>query len=1390
MRISPTRSCPALHVESIFFGSLSVQKKLHRRTCDARRLGLYAFWWLLFAASMGYSQQFTVNIRQFETTDGLLHRQVNAIVEDERGFIWLGLQNGVQRFDGRDFKTWSPQNGYSELFDITSLRMDSDGWLWIWNNTLKKFVFLNSNTDEVVSQETRFGKDFPIDIPRSLWINYLHLQRKSTDAKGRLIFLETNPDHLILYDPREGFSEVQLATTPEDTLEGIVAISDQDHVWIIGYAESRFALCVDLQGKTIARHDFPGLKRLFFVGQTQQRISLLGASPSGRELIELDLNHPEQRLRIPDPGGNFFFLDSLRWNLTSEGWEVYSADRPGELLFVINKGDWKQSLFASEGTMMQDSHGRIWFVNAWGLSRFEVRENHFRNFPFQRENGATFNPATRGLLLSGGNLIAVLEEEGVAQVALDNAHAWTMLAEKSQSAIDRGYFDGGPMIQLKEGGLLVGGASLRRLRNDETEQVNLHPLTDGGSNWALYEDNRQNIWFGKSKQLAKCPPQGGTEVFDLPPTDEPNQWIYQIYPIDGRHLWICTTGGLYLFDTQNQKVISSWGKGSEWKNYLPAKTFFCMYQDENSIYWLGTDEGLLRWDPKTNASRMFTTLDGLSSDLIYAIFGDEFNQIWMSSEHGLMRMDKTSHQVRVYLEKDGILYPEFNRISAYQSPDGTIAFGGIKGVTVFHPRDFVEETDRTFALQITDFEYFDGAQKKLLNGTNGLRSSKQITLQPDDGYFRLRFVLPNPDQDNEIRYAWRLSGQGQDWVMQKENFIQLAGLPYGEHTLQLKALENHGKWTETVEIAISVLRPFYLRSWFLVLMACIALIGIVAIFRRRSYVLRKRQIELEMEVAKSTEKIVKDKVIIEQQAEDLKSLDKAKSMFFANVSHEFRTPITLIQGPIGSLLKWPHLPEEQRNLLLLAQQNTQSLLKLVGAVLDLSKLESGKMEIFEQPVLLFTLTRRITATFESLMAQSKLTYIFEYEAEESLQLLLDAGKLETILKNLISNAAKFTPPGGQVKVKVEDLQNQICIQVQDSGRGIHPDDLPFVFDRFYQSRLRDAVVEGGTGIGLALCREFARLMGGEVAANSILGKGSTFTLRIPRKEVLGLPEPMQEDSPSEFVGNDPSNLPLLQQQDFSKGKDTRKTLMIVEDNTSLREYLQLLLTKEYNLYLVENGKKALGQLTTLSDSELPDLILSDIMMPEMDGYQLLEKLKSDEKFWRVPVIMLTARADIQDKLRALRIGVDDYLLKPFDEEELLARISNLLRNAANRLTEVEMPQEEVLTPVMGEVDQRWLEKLEATVLTHLHEPSLSVAGLADEFAMSESTFLRQVKRLTGLTPSAYLNEHKLNRARHLLETGAFSSIGDIAFEVGFEDAKSFARSFKARFGKSPSSYQR
>ena len=575
------------------------------------------------------------------------------------------------------------------------------------------------------------------------------------------------------------------------------------------------------------------------------------------------------------------------------------------------------------------------------------------------------------------------------------------------------------------------------------------------------------------------------------------------------------------------------------------------------------------------------------------------------------------------------------------------------------------------------------------------------------------------------------------------------------------------------------------------LIIILILVTIIAFILKRNVKLKQQKNHaLQVEIETQTQELVnRNRELLE--IKNAQELQQAKSVFFANVSHEFRTPLTIILGTLDSLITSGKIPIEVHPKLERAKRNGSELLKLITELLDITKLDSGKPELSHLKTNLYPELRKILANFETLASSKRIEVNLHFSADQGLCIYTDQIKLFKIVNNLIGNAIKFTPSYGKVNVAVDYLNDELSIRVDDNGIGIPKDHLELIFERYYQigqetgkQAGRELVYQCGSGIGLSLCQQYVELLGGEIWAESpgSLGMGSSFEFRIPVRKCAS---DLLHDNPDENRGlGSPQETSLSALHSASRMKPR---VLVVEDHEDLREFLTETLQEKYSILATANGVEALKWLN--EQNELPDLIISDIMMPEMNGFELLKRLKDSDRFRSIPVIMLTARAELRDRLNALRIGVDDYILKPFEKHVLQIRIDNLLGNFEERREMVEnklQSNEHLSSPSLSHNEYQWLLNLELEAQKLITDFNYTAEDLAHALHMSRAKFFKEVKKLTGLTVNQYIKEIRLQTARRLLEEKSVTSVKELSYTVGFKHINYFSKSYEERFGQRPS----
>ena len=1361
------------------------------------------------------SSRYLSSIKHFSIEQGMYNRHVYCFKEDSKGFMWIGTKNGLHRFDGYEFKIFTKEKNGLSSNNVRAITEDAQGKLWVFQNEGPGLKSIRPNTIDIIDLESYqirslqeyFGSNIPFHIDEIY----------QAFIKDQTILFGTKNGALYQYKEKQ-FSKVYQLAQQDHTIEELI-FSPNNTLWI--KSSENVVREISYEGKVLNAFNLPSYANTLLHADTSGQL-IIQNSTRGRIFTSLlayvkpDGTRkpiPLQKLKLPIKT-NDIFLGEIDYDAERD---IFWCAGSGKL-FTFNTSSGLLDDFSDEviddnnalgyaAPFFFDKKNNAWIGSANGFIMITMQENKFTRYLYNQKGINDQLYSTRSIISDDAGHIIVNSYGGMRLVNIESGVSIPFSFEHRPA--DFLLVNQLSTLKNKKGHWIFGSGEGKLISLSPQKETWFDIKTkfpnEGEAIWSLYEDNLNRIWMGTDKGMYYLD-STYTIIDRIPLQDQFHQLgksqILHFYEETEKLVWICTSTGLYQWNPM-EGIKAHYSTSGIDSLYLPYDAICHMHKDEQGIYWLASrGGGLIEWDKETGTHSQYTVADGLSHNVLYAVYEDEEEGLWLPSDYGLMRFDKEFHAVNLYLPRDGMTHEEFNTLSHFKETDGRMYFGGLNGINAFYPSDlYSKKGSNKLKLHIIDFLQQDGKSGKFVNNTEHLIQSAAIELPPSDKSFILKVALLDYVEPNEHIYAYKIEGLDKDWTFQKRNDIRINGLPYGDYTLKIKAQGSNGQWVnEVLNIPVHVIKPVFMRSWFLISAVIIVGLFIFSYLKWRTYTLRRERTALEEEVNRRTETIRK-------QAEELKKLDSQKSRFFTNVSHELRTPLTLILGPLGGLLKREYLKDEDLVTLLLMQKNANQLLKQVNEILDLSKLESDKMGILESTIELNSFVNRITSSYESYAHQQGLTVRLIYQGEKPDFIITDEEKVEQILNNLISNAIKFTPKGGLIDIRVYSWNKTIQIKVKDTGKGIHPDDLPRIFDRYFQSNTDDTPIQGGTGIGLALAKELTKLIDGTLSAESTLGQGSIFTLEFPKKtpqtikstSLDGLEAGASPDSDQGAVPHETANTLM-----------PGSTIMIVEDNPDMCTYIESVLSPQYQIITAENGAEALQLLKDRTNSDnallLPDLILSDVMMPVMDGFTLMKQIKAEATWRSIPMVMLTAKGDHGAKLQALRFGVDDYLLKPFNEEELLARIHNLLTNYQNRKkwseqehreTNAKLGEENNAAPIMNlestqplisAEDQKWLKRLEEISIKHIGDYNFGIERLSDQIALSPRQLFRKVRQLTGMTPKKYIQELRFQKARQLLENKTYSSVKAVVHAIGMKDVKYFSQKFKERFGKLPSSY--
>jgi signal transduction histidine kinase/ligand-binding sensor domain-containing protein/DNA-binding response OmpR family regulator len=1353
---------------------------------------------------------------------GLSQNLISAIVQDDQGFLWVGTKDGLNRFDGYHFKVFknapSDSNTISDNY-IKSLYIDSCKRLWIgtsnglnlYNPEQESFYLVLPQHNSALKSASSAAKkneinDIIQDGNGTFWV--------STNGSG-LYKMKVSPDLVrptVLefqnFGKKEGLLNDAVKYIIEDGAGGLWINMPKDIQRLLYHPESETYELIDVPFSTFDTHwqeKVKGLRHFIDVSWREER-RMLGmvkgkngnvwiASPPGMvmwdaqqgdfsyyPLEEILADYPifvnslAEGLGIIDQNGQLWF-GSYNSLVAFKPYEAYNEDSTYtlELALHTKMDELPEGFYPAVTSMYEDRSGNIW-IGSNGLGLYKVLEKNRQFIHYSLEQIAPSVPSIRAIAET---------EDGSIWIATTSFRFFRFDRSTGRcdfikiNPVNRPNYEGyvrsmhpdrngnlwlsGPegvtCLLLNSG--TINGKEVYRLNDGEGVDNKVYDITQGADGKIWIITGSHFGWLDQETKTFQGQPYLPTEI------DARNARNFPcIYPHGEDAFWLGTLDGLKYFDLATQQ-FTTYRNDPQDAYSLSNNTVRCIQADPespNDILWIGTaGGGLNRFEIKTGKSKRFGIKEGLPDDVIYGLLDDSEGNLWLSTNQGLCRFNPQTYEVKKFTTADGLQDNEFNTGAHFKSKSGELFFGGLNGFNAFYPENIKDSpfappvviTDFRISNQSVDFRQPDSPLKASISQT------KTITLSHREKVLTFSFTALDFTNPQKNEYAYRLLNFEEDWqYIGTQRTATFTNLDPGTYTFQVKATNHDGIWNETPTTLEITIQPPWWQTWWAYTGYLLVLLSVI-IFIYRFQLTRQ---------------------LAQAEAENLRTVDQFKTRFYTNITHEFRTPLTVILG----MLEQIQGHQKERSLI---RRNSEKLLRLINQMLDLSKLESNKLSLHLVKADIIPYLRYLTESFHSLAEVKGIELAF-YTEVQSYVMDFDEEKVQQVIYNLFSNALKFTEKGGMVSIRIKEIfeagKPQLELKIQDTGIGIPADALPHIFDRFYQTaRGRSMHQSEGTGIGLALTKELVMLMEGAITVESELEEGTTFTVTLPAVSHTHV-------STKVSVSFDP-NVPAFQaisdpqpakQKLLPRKANTDKPLvLIVEDNPDVTTYIEQLLKEQYQTRTASDGQEGMDVATEW----VPDIIITDVMMPRKNGYELCESLKTDERTSHIPIVMLTAKATEADRLTGLKTGADAYLMKPFNKEELFVRLEKLLelrRKLQKHYAPAYHPLKK-LTPEMPSLDELFLEKIRQIIDEKIDDADLDIEFLCQKVHLSSTQLFRKMKALTGEPPMRFVRKVRLHKAMELLQTAELN-VSEIAYELGFTDPHYFSRAFKKEFGTSPS----
>ncbi len=1297
---------------------------------------------LWFGTFEGISRYDAESFTNYTMNEGLSANWVCSMLEDRHGNLWFGTRDGVLNcYDGVHLVHYTAEEGSSRN-PIWTMLEDSQGNIWVGTGGggVSCLRFGNGQSS-FTHYTTREG------LSNDRVISILE------DSQGSLWF-GTRGGGVNRYEPDEGPGSF----THYSTREGL----SHNNVYSI-VEDSRGNIWFGTDGG-VCRYDLNDGRESFTHFTTEEGLS----SNAVWAILE-------------DSRGNLWFGTGGR------GVSCYVSDgEEGSFTHYTTKEGLSGNIVYF---IWEDGLGKLWFGTDGGVSCFDVKS--FSQYTF--DEGYPFN-YVHAVLEDGHGKLWFGTDGGVCR--FDGVGLAQYTTEEGLSGNDV-Y----SMLEDSRGNLWFGtldGGLNRYVPDDDRGSFTYYTTKEGLSHnvvLSMLEDRQGDLWFGtRGGGVSRYSPgdEGGSFTHFTTKEGLSHNIVFSILEDSRGDLWFGTRGGASRYD------------GSTFKQHTHNEGFgenaiFSMLEDSRGNIWFGTDNGACRYTPDNEGGNYirYTTAEGLGNNIVVSIIEDGKGNLWMSTQKGITVLiplsssssfpsgsKKEHYQFLTFDINDGLKKLNFERNSVRLDQHNRI-WWGTKGLTVLDLNQFEVhsqppqlklehiELEQTFIdfRRLSDTAYchslsFGPALTQAFDSVApSVNYPASLSLPYDISDIAFYLTAIDWTAPHKVRYSYMLEGLDEQWSLPtKENKIEYRNLPYGDFSFKARAIGEAQAWSKTFTYRFTILPPWY-RTWWAYTLWAALILGILSWFYRFQL---NRQLAL-------------------AETQRLKELDQVKTRLYTNITHEFRTPLSIILGMANQMKNDPQ--NWYNEGLRLIWRNGKQLLNLINQMLDLSKLESGQMPLKLINGDVASFLQYIFESFHS-YADSKDIRLHFMSDHEELHIDFDPEKLQNVVSNLLSNAIKFTPAGGNVYLGLrleKPAEKNLQLQIKDDGIGIEPEYLPFIFDRFYQGEGAHIRRGEGTGIGLALVKELVKAMDGKIEVESIRKKGTNFTILLPITQTA---EKMQPETGPEIY--QPLGSALLSDTekkpditDMSQGG--RHLVLLVEDNEDVLTYLTSFLSVNYQIVIATDGQKGIDKALEL----IPDLIVSDVMMPEKDGYELCAALKTNERTSHIPIILLTAKSGQASKIEGLTVGADAYLAKPFNQEELLVRIDKLIelrRQMQKRFQRSGALFQTLKSPVKTK-EEAFLQKVLEIIERNMKDENFGMPQLCKELHISRSHLFRKLKAVTGKSATHLIRSMRLEKAKELL-VSSHMNVTEVCFEVGFNNPGYFSMAFQEEFGVSPSAFRK